>query len=101
MPAVELCREAWSIVGPPWFSEPEPRRGTLVGSTWLDAWADPHWIWIDVTTLISAWVGGQPNRGLLLKLPDEVEENAGPLFASADHADPALRPWLEIWFDEP
>ncbi len=93
--------EAWSIVGAPWFEEREVERGTLFASERLDAWSGPRWLYLDVTELVRAWLDGLPNRGVLLKLPDGVEDNAGPLFGSANGLEPSLRPWLEIDFDEP
>jgi hypothetical protein len=53
---------------------------------------------IDVTDEVQAWLNGDPNYGLLLKIHDAYDpllEQLGQ-FASNEWPDPALRPFLEI-----
>jgi len=101
-PSSSYAIEAWSVVGEPWSGERAPDLGSPVGIAWVGAWSGPRWWWIDVTELVRGWIAGAPNRGVVLKLPADVEATtAGPLFASSDEPCPELRPWLEIDFDAP
>ncbi len=61
------------------------------------------WMTWDVTDLVTGWLGGQDNFGLLLKDSDEIESNPGgkvsymARFRSAEYADDTtLRPYLEV-----
>jgi RHS repeat-associated protein len=57
----------------------------------------PGWHGWDVTTLVQEWIAGQSaNHGVLV-----TADQSGGVFESDDSTSPALRPKLEIVFDDP
>jgi len=63
------------------------------------------WMTWDVTDLVSDWVDGLDNLGLILKDSDEIESSPGgkisymTRFRSAEFSDtPSLRPYLEVGY---
>ena len=86
-----------------WFREREVDFGPSVaqGSFWTGAAQRLSW---DVTDLVIEWVEyGAPNNGLLLKLADGEEDFlvSGPKLPSAEFANAALRPALEVTYFQP
>jgi hypothetical protein len=91
------------ILNRDWFREREVDFGPLVaqGSFWAEGAQRLSW---DVTDLVIEWVEhGAPNNGLLLKLADGEEDFfvSGPKLPSAEFADAALRPALEVTYLPP
>ena len=81
-----------------WFHEREVDIGPVVagGSFWAGT---PQRLVFDVTDQVIEWVEyGATNNGLLLKLADGEEEFgvSGPALPSAEFANAALRPRLEV-----
>jgi hypothetical protein len=88
------------IFGADWFHEREVDIGPLVaqGSFWTEG---SQRLPFDVTDQVIEWVEyGAPNDGLLLKLADGEEDYGvgGPRFPSAEFADAARRPLLEVTY---
>ena len=87
-----------------WFHEREVDIGPLIaeGSVW-PAGAPQRLSW-DVTDQVIEWVElGAPNYGLLLKLADGQEDFSvsGPRVPSAEFANAAYRPALEVTYLPP
>jgi hypothetical protein len=88
------------IFGADWFHEREVDIGPLVaqGSFWTEG---SQRLPFDVTDQVIEWVEyGAANDGLLLKLADSEEDYGvgGPRLPSAEFADPARRPLLEVTY---
>ena len=87
-----------------WFHEREVDIGPLVsrGSVWpAHVWQRLSW---DVTDQVIEWVElGAPNYGLLLKLAEGQEDFfiSGPRVPSAEFANSAHRPVLEVTYLPP
>ena len=86
-----------------WFSEREVEIGTLVSRAMLPLATRPEWLSWDVTGLVEAWLAGEPNQGVLLKLADGEEDYdvGGPAFPSSSFARPAERPALDLVYLPP
>jgi hypothetical protein len=86
-----------------WRSEREVEIGPLVSRAVLPLATRPEWLSWDVTSLVEAWVGGEPNHGVLLKLADGEEDYdvSGPSFPSASFAAAASRPALDVVYLPP
>ena len=83
-----------------WLREREVDFGPLAEQASLWAGAPQRVSW-DVTNLVIDWLQhGVPNHGLLLKLADGEEDFlvSGPKLPSAEFADAALRPLLEVTY---
>lgn len=72
-----------------WNSQP-----TSVQVTALPAAAAGNWYQIDITTLYNQWKSGTANYGI--KLTPQGNSNQWNEFYSADHTDPALKPYVLI-----
>ena len=99
-PARSFTIDVHPILTRDWFSEREVDFGPLVaqGAFWAGAAQRLSW---DVTDLVIEWVEhGAPNNGLLLKLADGEEDFfvSGPKMPSAEFANAALRPTLEVTY---
>jgi hypothetical protein len=83
-----------------WFSEREVEIGPLVARAVLPLATRPEWLSWDVTGLVEAWVAGEPNHGLVLKLTDGEEDYgvSGPAFPSSSFAAAASRPALDVMY---
>lgn len=93
--------EAHPIYSPNWEHEREVAFGAAISWASLEANAEPQWVVLDVTDLVSDWhTGGLPNDGLLVKLVDAEEafDGGGPAFPSSSYPDPSVRPRLEVWY---
>ena len=86
-----------------WFSEREVEMGPLVSRATLPLATRPEWLSWDVTGLVEAWVGGEANHGLLLKLADAEEDYdvGGPAFPASSFARAEERPALEVVYVAP
>lgn len=88
------------VYTPDWLKEREVEIGPAVtqGSFWAGT---SQLLGFDVTDLVIEWVEyGAPNNGLLLKLAEGEEDFfvSGPRLPSAEFADPARRPALEVTY---
>ena len=93
--------EARPIYTGRWESEREVAFGPAVSWAQLEPGAEPKWLVLDVTDLVSDWrSGGLANNGVLVKLVDEAEvyDGGGPAFPSSSYGDAAVRPHLEVWY---
>jgi hypothetical protein len=93
--------EAHPIYSASWEHEREVAFGPAISWAELEPNADPQWIVLDVTDLVSDWhSGGLANDGLLLKLVDDEEayDGGGPAFTSSSYPDTTVRPRLEVWY---
>ena len=86
-----------------WFSEREVEFGPALSRAVLSTATEPGWLDWDATGLVAAWVAGEPNDGVLLKLGDEQEDYGvgGPALASSTFANPAVRPALHVDYVPP
>lgn len=86
-----------------WFSEREVEVGPLVSRATLPLATRPEWLSWDVTGLVEAWLGGEANNGVLLKLADGEEDYdvGGPAFPAATFASAAARPALDVVYLPP
>jgi hypothetical protein len=95
--------EALPIYTARWESEREVAFGPAVSLAGLEPGAEPQWVVLDITDLVSDWVsGGLANDGVLVKLVDDEEgyDGGGPAFPSSSYPDATVRPRLEVWFME-
>jgi hypothetical protein len=93
--------EARPIYSASWEHEREVAFGPAISWAELEPNAEPQWIVLDVTDLVSDWhTGGLANDGLLVKLVDDEEayDGGGPAFPSSSYPDPSVRPRLEVWY---
>ena len=93
--------EAHPIYSPNWEHEREVAFGPAISWAGLEPDADPQWVVLDVTDLVSDWhTGGLANDGLLVKLIDDEEtfDGGGPAFPSSSYSDATVRPRLEVWY---
>ena len=91
------------ILSPDWFHEREVDFGPLVSQGAVTPTALQRLSW-DVTDQVIEWVEyGAPNNGLLLKLAEGEEDFlvSGPRVPSAEFANPAHRPALEVTYLPP
>ena len=86
-----------------WFSEREVEFGPVAARAVLKSATEPAWLYWDVTDLVAAWIAGEANNGVLLKLADEQEDYGvgGPALPSATYASPAVRPALHVVYVPP
>jgi hypothetical protein len=86
-----------------WFSEREVEVGPLVSRATLPLATRPEWLSWDVTGLVEAWLAGEANNGVLLKLADGEEDFdvGGPAFPSSSFASATVRPALDIVYLPP
>ena len=86
-----------------WFSEREVEFGPAISRAVLSSATEPGWLDWDVTDLVAAWVAGEANDGVLLKLGDEQEDYGvgGPALASSTFVNPAARPALHVDYVPP
>ena len=97
-PARGYTIDVHGIYGTDWFREREVDSGPIAARAWFSAETPQRLSW-DVTDLVIEWVEyGAANDGLLLKLADGEEDFfvSGPMLPSAEFANPALRPTLEV-----
>lgn len=102
-PARTYTIDVHPIYSANWFKEREVDFGPLVsqGSFWAQT---RQLLSFDVTDLVIEWVEyGAPNHGVLLKLAVGEEDFfvSGPKLPSAEFANPALRPTLEVTYYMP
>jgi hypothetical protein len=93
--------EARPIYTARWESEREVAFGPAVSWARLEPGAEPQWVVLDVSDLVSDWhTGGVANDGLLVKLVDDEEafNGGGPAFPSSSYPDATVRPRLEVWY---
>jgi hypothetical protein len=102
-PARSYTIDVHPVFSPDWFREREVEIGERYD--YVSFWAaTPRRISWDVTDLVIDWVErGVSNDGLLLKLAVDQEDFlvGGPRLPSAEFADPALRPMLEVTYLRP
>lgn len=84
-----------------WFREREPdfdEDPVAVGT--LEAGEGAQWVALDLAPLVTDWLGGLRNDGVLLQLDgtQEPRDGGGPRLASSDEPRPELRPRLEVSF---
>lgn len=86
-----------------WFSEREVEIGPVVSRATLPLATRAEWLSWDLTGLVEAWLAGEPNHGVLLKLadPEEDFDVGGPAFPSSSFAATAARPALDIVYLPP
>jgi hypothetical protein len=86
-----------------WFSEREVEVGALVSRAVLPLATRPEWLSWDLTGLVEAWISGEPNNGVLLKLADAQEDYdvGGPAVPSATAPNAAVRPALDVAYLPP
>lgn len=94
--------ESWLESSVTWNTRPDygDRNGGIVLIV-ADDQEPGVWYEIDVTPLVTQWVDGSfPNNGFMLKA-DENPANNPILFAFAtrEHSDTTLRPYLSITYD--
>jgi hypothetical protein len=100
-PGASFDFEARPIYSANWEHEREVAFGPAISWASLEPNADPQWVVLDVTDLVSDWhAGGLANDGLLVKLVDDEEafNGGGPAFPSSSYSDPTVRPRLEVWY---
>ncbi|MET8232186.1 DNRLRE domain-containing protein [Micromonospora sp. NPDC005298] len=62
---------------------------------------DPEWETWDVTTPVKGWVSTpSTNNGLLLRMRDEVNQNARAMMLASEAEDPIFEPTLEVTYLE-
>jgi serine/threonine protein kinase len=59
------------------------------------------WLELDITSTVRAWLSGQPNHGLLLRLTDASFGMAHFWIYTGQYEDPDLRPKLDLVYRRP
>jgi hypothetical protein len=59
------------------------------------------WLEVDVTAPVRAWLAGEPNHGLLIRLTDESYGMAHLWVYTGEYEDPDLRPRLSLVYRRP
>ncbi len=86
-----------------WLSEREVEIGPLVSRATLSLATRPEWLSWDLTGLVEAWLAGEANNGVLLKLAEAEEDYdvGGPALPSARFGHVAERPALDVVYLPP
>lgn len=98
---IQRVLSAWEESTITWNNQPaatDSNEVTILPSTS----ATQDYLAMDVSILVSDMLNPslQGNHGFLLKMLDEEHVYRGLIFASGDHADPALHPALEVCWTE-
>ncbi|WP_262285999.1 DNRLRE domain-containing protein [Micromonospora sp. MA102] len=92
-----------------WDTYDGVNRWTTAGGDYDTSWKagfngfanDPEWETWDVTTPVKGWVAAPPtNFGLLLRMRDEVNQNARAMMLASEAEDSMFEPTLEVTYLE-
>jgi hypothetical protein len=105
----QLCQarsyalDVHAILSPVWFHEREVDIGPALGRAYLASAARADWLTWDLSDLVAAWVAGEANDGVLLKLAEAEEDYgvSGPKVPSSRFASPGVRPVLDVTYLPP